>query len=126
MKKIILGILVPSLFLVGCQLKENYALQASFTNEVITKINMEVTSDGVKVDIPFADFSCEPESFKPILERKSNDFIIILEGNETSERCSSKFSAKITGISSGTYWLKVVYKKGEEDQRILYEEFKVE
>ena len=125
MKKIVLAVLILSFFLAGCKLKENYALQASFTNELTTKNSIEATSDGVVVSIPFSDFSCNPASFKPTLDRQGNDFIILLDGEETVERCSYKFSATITGVGSGNYWLKVVYRQGETDQQFLYEQFKV-
>ncbi|MBI3291168.1 hypothetical protein HYZ76_02690 [Candidatus Falkowbacteria bacterium] len=109
----------------GCKLQENYAVQYGFSNEVITETKFVITKDGVDMEIPFSDFSCDPKSFKAVLERRGNEFTMIIQGTETQQRCNQKFSAEIRGISSGDYTIKVIYKKSGEEQEVLYRDFSI-
>ena len=61
--KIIILILLFSLVLVGC-LKESYSMQYGFSGELITETKLESKPDGVYLEMPFADFSCDSKSFK--------------------------------------------------------------
>ena len=126
MKKATLSILLISLIaLFGCQLKENYAMQSSFSNEAITKTSLEVKDKNLSLEMPFADFSCDIKSFKPVLSRDNEVFTIILEGSETVDRCPQKFSAEITGLKPGDYWLKVIYRKAGQDREVFYQPFNI-
>lgn len=118
-------LLIFSFSLVACQFKESYAMQYGFTNEIITETKFEPTANGVNLEIPFADFSCDPKSFKGVLDKKENTFTLTLEGTETTDRCSQKFYADITGMQSGTYWMAVVYKRGDSESQVVYEEFTI-
>ncbi len=111
--------------LAGCQLKENYSMQSSFTNEIITQTKLEIKTDGISVEVSFADFSCDLKSFKPTLSRDTDTFTISLQGNETTQRCPQKFSSEIKGIEPGDYWLKVIYQKGDEARQVVYQQFTV-
>lgn len=111
--------------LAACQLTDNYVTEYGFTNKVITESKFETTNDGLKLEIPFTDFSCDPASFKVLLEKKRNNLTMIITGTETEERCYQKFYADMSGIKSGDYQLKVVYKKNQEEQAVLDEEFTI-
>lgn len=124
MRKIILAILALNLVLVtGCWLKESYSMQYSFSNEMVTENKLQPKADGLELEIPFADFSCDTKSMKAVLDRRGNNFILNISGTETQQRCSEKFSAEISGIKPGTYWLKVIYRQGDSDQQVLYQQF---
>ena len=126
MKRLILLFLFIVLSsLTACQLKENYAMQSSFTNEVIIENKVTPRADGLSLEVGFADFSCDITSFGPVLSRSGNSFKVILEGNETIKRCSQKFSANITGIQPGEYWISVIYKKADQEQQVLYEQLTI-
>lgn len=100
-------------------------MQSSFTNDIATETKVEVVTDGLNAEVPFADFSCDIKSFKPVLNRDADTFTITLKGNETTERCGQKFSAQITGVVPGTYWLKVIYQKAGSSQQVLYQQFTI-
>jgi hypothetical protein len=120
-------LLVLSSLVIGCELKSSYSMQYGFSSEMTTETKIEPTAEGINLEIPFADFSCDSKSFKAVLDRdqQRNEFILNLAGNETEERCSQKFLAEITGISPGEYWLAVIYQKGEQQQQVLYEKFTI-
>lgn len=124
-KTILLIFLISVISLAGCKLKENYAMQSSFSNEIITKTVLEVEGSTLTLELPFADFSCDIKSFKPTLDRQAETFTIVLEGTETTERCSQKFSTEITGFEKGDYWLKVIYRKGGQDIEAYYQPFNI-
>ncbi|NUM25428.1 MAG: hypothetical protein HUU49_02255 [Candidatus Buchananbacteria bacterium] len=118
-------LLFGTLFFSACHLKEEYAVQYSFINELSTVTKVEPTGTGLKLEIPFADFSCDVANVKGVLKREMNTFILTLQGNETDQRCSQKFAAEITGIKPGDYEIKVVYLKGDQEQQVMYEKFTV-
>jgi len=109
----------------GCQFKESYSMQYGFTNEIITQTLLELKDGGVKIEIPFADFGCEPKSYKAVLERKEKDFVLTISGTETEKRCPFKFWADISGIPAGDFWLKVIYDKAGEKQEVFYQPFSI-
>ena len=111
--------------LTACQLTDNYITEYGFTNEVIAEPEFEATSNGLKLEIPFADFSCDPASFKVLVDKKKNNLIMTIAGTETEKRCYQKFYANMSGIKPGDYQLKVVYKKDQEEQVVLYESFTI-
>lgn len=114
------------LTLAGCSLQENYSVQYGFTNEVTTETKLNVTSGGMELQTPFADFSCDTKSFKADVSRQNDTFTVLLSGNETTERCTQKFFLSISGVQSGTYWIKVIYRKAAgEEQQVVYQQFKV-
>lgn len=100
-------------------------MQYSFSNEIITTSKFEPIDNGFNLEILFTDFSCDAKSFKAVLSRQGSDFVLTLSGNETDQRCSQKFSAEISGIQPGIYWLRVIYKKAGQDQQVLYQQFTV-
>lgn len=112
-------------FLSACGLKQNYSLQYSFTSAPTTETSVEATADGVKIEFPFADFSCDAASFTAALGRSNNTFILTLSGTETEDRCSQKFKASISGIPAGDYSIQMVYQKPEGDQQVLFRDFTV-
>ena len=116
---------VASLLLTGCNLKEEYAMQYSLINNLSTETKVESTPQGVKLEIPFADFTCNANSVKAVLARSQNTFTVTLAGAETAERCGQRFMAEITGVSKGDYEIKVVYLKGDREQQVLFEPFRV-
>jgi hypothetical protein len=109
----------------GCQWQENYVTQYGFTNEKSAQANLESTRDGFKLQLPFADFSCQPVSFKLNLTRQGNNLTLILTGTETPNRCAQKFFANVSGMKTGSYWLKVIYQKGAEKQEVFYQPLEV-
>jgi hypothetical protein len=119
----ILILLIAVLILTGCNIKENYSVQYSFSNEIITAVKFATKAGGVNLEIPFADFSCDAKSFKVQLSRQEDTFTLTIKGQETLERCSQKFSAEISGIETGTYWLKVIYLKGQTRQEVFLQQF---
>ncbi|MAF13354.1 MAG: hypothetical protein CMI53_00470 [Parcubacteria group bacterium] len=125
MKKLLMITILSAVTLSACQLKENFAMQYGFTNEIVTESKLEPTANGLKVEVPFADFSCDVESFKGVLDKKDSTFTLSLEGNETTERCSQKFFADIEGMQPGTYWFAVVYQKGDDQNQVVYEQFTI-
>lgn len=125
MKTLILTLLIFSLLLTGCRFKENYVMQYSFTSELATETKFETKTNGIKLEIPFADFSCEPESFKAVLNRSGDTFSLTIAGSETQERCSQKFLADISGISPGNYELRVFYQKADQSQQVVFQEFTI-
>lgn len=128
MKKISLTIILLTAIvgLSACQLEENYVMQYGFSNEIITETKFETIANGLKLEVPFADFSCDPQSFKGILDRKEKTFTLTLEGTETTNRCSQKFYANITGIQPGNYWMAVVYNKNGQKNQVVYEQFSIQ
>ncbi len=122
---IITILLSASLLLTGCNLKEEYSVQYSLINDSGTVTKVEPTPDGLKLEIPFADFTCDAASVKAVLRRAENSFMMTLSGNETIERCGQIFLAQISGIRPGDYDLKVIYLKGAESQPVLFEKFTV-
>jgi len=118
-------LLIIVISLAACRLKEEYSMQYGYSNEVVTETKVVTKSNGLNLEIPFADFSCDSTSFKAVLDRKDKTFTLSMKGTETTERCSQKFFANITGIESGTYWLKVVYDQGSQQQEVLYEQFTI-
>ncbi len=122
----IISISILAFVLTACNVQQNYAVQYTFTNEVTTETKVEQTSDGIEVTIAFADISCDFQNLGAVLERQSSDFFLRISGAETSERCSSKFSASISGIQSGSYTLHVVYDKNGEMQQVLTRDFTVQ
>ena len=109
----------------ACQLVQNYDMTSSFTNEIKTETKVESKSNGLLLEIPFADFSCDITSFKPKLNREQDIFILTISGQESVERCSQLFSADIGGIEKGNYWLKVIYDKNGSQQQVLYKAFRI-
>ncbi|MDX9892932.1 MAG: hypothetical protein RB292_00770 [Patescibacteria group bacterium] len=116
---------VLTLILVGCSFKEEYAMQYTIVDQAGIETKVTATDDGVKLEIPFADFTCDIKSVKATLERNESIFSVFIQGNETPARCSQKFSADINGVSPGSYQLKVYYQRGEEKQVVLVEDFQV-
>lgn len=100
-------------------------MQYSFSNEIIVESKLQPKADGLELEVPFADFSCDIKNIKAVLDRQADNFTLIISGNETTDRCSEKFSAEISGIKPGTYWLKVIYRQGDQDQQVLYQQFTV-
>nr|AQS29869.1 hypothetical protein [uncultured bacterium] len=100
-------------------------MQYGFSGELITETKLESKPDGVYLEMPFADFSCDSKSFKASLDVSGKNLVLSLSGNETKERCSVKFYADIMGIKPGDYWLKVIYNKNGESQEVLYQEFNI-
>jgi len=109
----------------GCQFKESYSMQYSFTNEIITQTILDLKDDSLEIEIPFADFGCELKNYKAVLERKEKDFILMISGTETENRCQAKFSAEISGIPAGDFWLKVIYDKAGDKQEVFYQPFSI-
>ncbi|MFA6215386.1 MAG: hypothetical protein WC768_02370 [Patescibacteria group bacterium] len=124
-KFLFLALLFLAIFFTGCQLKENYAMQYSFSNEAAAQVKFEPKTDGVKIEIPFADFGCDPKAYKAVLGRKINTFTITISGTESAQRCAQKFSADISGMVSGDYTFKVVYQKGADKIEVLNREFQI-
>ena len=100
-------------------------MQYGFSSEITTENRLQTKADGLELEIPFADFSCDVKNMKAILDRQADNFTLIISGNETTNRCSETFSAEISGIKPGTYWLKVIYQKADQDQQVLYQQFTV-
>ncbi|HLC89794.1 MAG TPA: hypothetical protein VJG65_02430 [Patescibacteria group bacterium] len=125
MKKIYFSLIIFGLILAACQLKQNYTMQYGFSNEIITASQTSEAKDGFKIELPFADFSCDAKSFKAVLNRKENNFTITLNGVETQERCSQKFFAEVAGIKQGDYWLKIIYQKNQEEILVFSEALKI-
>ncbi len=113
------------LMLAGCSFKEEYAMQYTIIDQVGIETKVVPTGDGIKLEIPFADFTCDIKSVKATLERKENIFSVLIQGNETPARCSQKFSADINGVMPGSYQLKVYYQRGEEKQVVLVQDFQI-
>lgn len=109
----------------ACQLVQNYDMISSFTNEIKTETKVESKSNGLLLEIPFADFSCDISSFKSKLNREGDVFTLMISGQESTKRCSQLFSANIEGIEQGDYWLKVIYNKNGDQQEVLYQEFSI-
>lgn len=108
----------------GC-LKENYAVQYSFTPTPTTETKVTPITGGVDIEFPFADFSCDTNSLKAVLGRTGSTYILTIQGNETEERCSQKFTAQIIGIEPGDYTLQLVYRSPQGDQQVLFNQFTV-
>jgi hypothetical protein len=125
MKKIlVLLILFFTIFnLSACSSKQTYELKASFNNKLVEQAEIIPKSDSLDIEIPLAGISCNVDSFKTLLERKQDTFIVTLVGDETEERCSRNFTATISPISIGEYWLKVIYEKNGENTELLSERF---
>ena len=112
----------------GCQLKENYVTEYVFSDELVVLPKLQTEEGWLLVEIPFVDFSCKPETFKILLDRdkEKQEFLLVINGIETEERCSKNFYTKIFGISQGEYNLKVIYKKNENDQQVvMYKKFNI-
>lgn len=124
-KNVVIILVVAAIMLSGCHLKENYSVQYGFSNELITDSIFKANSDGYELTVPFADFTCDSQSVKANLARKNNTFTMVLSGNETTERCSYKFFAKITGVTSGDYEFKLIYQRENLRQQVMYEQFTV-
>ena len=100
-------------------------MQYSFTSELATETEFETKPDGIKLAIPFADFSCDQKSFKAVLNRTGDTFNLTISGTETDQRCSQKFSADISGIAPGSYQLRVFYLKGDQSQQAMFKDFTI-
>lgn len=118
-------IILTLIILSACSLREDYSMQYSFTSAPSTETKITPTADGVDIEFPFADFSCDAKSFKANLGRSNKTFIITLEGDETEERCSQQFIAEITGIKPGDYSLQLVYRTAQGDQQVMFNQFTV-
>jgi len=125
MRYVLATILLILVLLTGCWLKENYTMQYSFTSELATETEFETKPDGIKLAIPFADFSCDQKSFKAVLNRTGDTFNLTISGTETDQRCSQKFSADISGIAPGSYQLRVFYLKGDQSQQAMFKDFTI-
>jgi len=125
MKKIffflILFLVITSL--PACKIEENYAMQGVFTHELAAQSSVIAKDKKLTVEVPIADFSCNIDSFETFLERQRDTFIVTLVGDETEERCEVNFTGTISEIQTGDYWVKVIYKKGDEEQELLFKEF---
>lgn len=117
--------IVFALLLAGCQLKENYAMQYSFSSELITEADFQAKADGFELSLPLADFSCQPTEMKAALNRQGNNLTILINGPETTKRCSQKFSASVVGLKPTAYQLKVIYDREGQKQEILVQDFSV-
>ncbi|MDD2807734.1 MAG: hypothetical protein PHW95_04425 [Patescibacteria group bacterium] len=124
-KKISLLLAVAAIILSGCQLKENYSVQYGFSNELETESTFIANKDGYELTSPFADFTCDSQSVKANLARNGNIFTMILSGTETTQRCSYKFFAKITGVNPGDYEFKLIYQRDNLRQQVMYQQFSV-
>ena len=118
-------IILALLILSACSLREDYSVQYSFTSAPSTVTNITPTADGVKIEFPFADFSCDAKSFKADLGRSNKTYIITLEGIETLVRCPQQFIAQVTGIKPGDYSLQLVYRTPQGDQQVMFSQFTV-
>lgn len=125
MKTLIFYSSLVLVFLTGCQIQENYTIQYGFTAQEGDKVVIEPISGGVNLEIPFSNFTCDAVSVQANIKRVGEDFILDLSGNETEDRCSQLFTAKVDGIHIGGYMLEVNYVKDGEPSRILKQQFSV-
>jgi hypothetical protein len=112
----------------GCQLKENYVTEYGFNDELVVLPKLQTEENRLLVGFLLVDLGCRRETFKILLDRDKNkqEFLLVINGIETEERCSKNFYTKIFGISEGEYNLKVIYKKSENDQQVvLYKKFSI-
>lgn len=124
MARITLGITLCAVVLAGCTLKENYSVQYGFSNELATESTFTVSKGAIKVEAPFADFTCDQASIKATLSRKDTTLTMRLKGKETDERCSAKFFTNISGLESGQYVFRLIYDRGNgNDIQALLKDF---
>ena len=123
----IIPIFISLVVLAGCELKENYAIEYGFSNELITQTTLRTVTSTVALETPFADFTCDVSSIKAAVARQNDTFTVTLAGTETSSRCSEKFSLQIHEIHPGTYWLKVIYNKtASQHEPVVYQQFTIQ
>lgn len=122
---VIITLAALAIALAGCSLKENYSVQYGFSKEISTETKFEVVGGVVKVEAPFADFSCNQKSFKATLSRQGQVFTMRLSGVETAERCSAKFFADIFGLAPGAYQFKLVYTHDGKTEQPVSREFTI-
>ncbi len=126
MKKILSIFIFALVFTaVGCSIKEEYSVQYGFRSEAANQTKIEQRGDIIAVEIPLPEFSCDVASFKSVLERKGDVFTLTFKGTETTERCLEKYTAEISGVKPGSYWLRVVYERGAQATPLLYQAFTV-
>ncbi len=132
MKNRVLFVFLFSCFFVflfsGCQVEENYVTEYGFSDNLLANSRIQSKPNGVFIEVPFVDFSCETETFRAVLNRSKikREFSLIISGTETEERCNKLFFAEILGVSPGKYSLKVIYEKTEEERLdVFYEKFEI-
>ena len=116
-------LLLAIISLPACKTEETYTMQGVFTDKLAVQPSAVVKDKKLTVEVPIIDFSCDVESFEIFLERQRDTFVITLAGDETDQRCQRNFTGRISGIKTGDYWVKVIYKKGDQEQELLFKEF---
>ena len=126
MNRFIVTALISALLLTACNFKDTYTMQYSFIAEPSTETVLTPRPGGLQLSVPFADFTCDAQSVKAVLNRDDAALRITLQGTETGQRCSQRFQAEIDGIAAGSYLVKVIYQKGNTAIEILSQEITIE
>ncbi|OGY47599.1 MAG: hypothetical protein A2840_00215 [Candidatus Buchananbacteria bacterium RIFCSPHIGHO2_01_FULL_47_11b] len=126
MNRFMVTVLVSALLLTACNFKDTYTMQYSFIAEPSTETLLKPRAGGLQLSVPFADFTCDAQSVKAVLDRDNAILRITLQGTETEERCSQRFDAEIDGTGGGNYLVKVIYQKGDTAIEVLSQEVTIE
>jgi len=126
MKKIFFIFVVSVFFVTGCKFSDDYTVQYSLSSQDFKNSSLSIEDGIVKLIIPFADFSCDPKSFKVDLDKNQNDFTLVIKGKETEARCYQAFIADVSGVESGSYTFKIIYDRTNNKQEVvMYKNFTI-